>query len=69
MSEQQNFPTDYGHDWRECQRLKAEVERLREALDEIAKGEGPYSIDPITHASNCIEAMKAIANKALEVKP
>jgi len=36
------------------------------ALQEIAKGEGPFSRDPLTHAENTIEAMKEIARLALE---
>ena len=36
------------------------------ALRDIARGEGPYSLDPLTHASNTIEAMKEIANNALK---
>ena len=48
----------------------ADIERQRDAyrkaLEEIVKGEGPFSRDQITHASNTIEAMKAIARKALE---
>ena len=50
----------------EIDRLKAEVERMRNALQEIAKGEGRYSRDPITHADNCIEDMKKLAADALE---
>jgi len=40
------------------------AERL-EALKEIAKTEGPYSRDPLTHAENVIENMASIANKAI----
>lgn len=36
-----------------------------DALREIAKGAGPYSRDPLTHASNTIDAMRAIAKDAL----
>ncbi len=35
------------------------------ALKEITKGAGPFSCDPLTHASNTIEAMKTLANAAL----
>lgn len=38
---------------------------LKEALEEIAKGEGPFSRDPLTHASNTIDSMVAIAVTAL----
>ena len=40
-------------------------EELVAALKEIARGEGPFSLDPLTHASNTIEAMKTIARAAL----
>lgn len=45
--------------------LSAENARLREALAQIEKAEGPYSSDPLTHASNTIEDMTAIARAAL----
>ena len=35
------------------------------ALKEIAKMEGPYSRDPLTHAENVIENLTNIANKAI----
>jgi hypothetical protein len=35
------------------------------ALTEIAKGEGAFSTDQLTHATNCIENMKAIAKAAI----
>lgn len=38
---------------------------LLEALIEIAKGEGPYAKDQLTHAGNVIESMKAIADAAI----
>jgi len=38
---------------------------LLNALKEIAKTEGPYSRDPLTHAENVIENMASIANKAI----
>ena len=37
------------------------TKNLEAALREIAKGAGPFSRDPLTHAFNCIESMKAIA--------
>ena len=50
--------------------LRAEVAELREALAEIAKGEGRFSLDPLTHASNTIEDMIAAARAALaKVQP
>jgi hypothetical protein len=42
-----------------------ERDTLRAALDEIAKGEGRYNRDPLTHASNTIEDMQALAIAAL----
>jgi hypothetical protein len=41
------------------------IEKAREALAKIAEGAGPYSRDPLTHAANTIDAMKALAVKAL----
>lgn len=38
---------------------------LLEALKEIAKGEGAFSRDPLKHASNTIENMIGIAEKAI----
>lgn len=49
-------------------KLKADNDRLREALQEVAKGEGPFSRDQLTHAQNTIEAMKEIALNALQPK-
>lgn len=40
---------------------------LREALKEIAKGEGAYSHDQLEHATNTIRNMKEIANEALSL--
>ena len=45
--------------------LHADIERLRRALVEIAKGEGAFSRDPLEHAGNCIDNMKQIAEAAL----
>ena len=39
---------------------------LLKALKEIAKGEGPYDMDHLKHASNTIDNMKEIANKAIK---
>lgn len=38
---------------------------LEAALREIEKGEGPFSRDPLTFATNCIESMKELARTAL----
>ena len=41
-----------------------------EALGQIAKGEGAFSMDPLTHAENTIANMIEIANEALaKAKP
>ena len=49
--------------------LRETVEKniwMREALEEIAKKEGPFSTDQLTHAGNVIESMASIAEKVLE---
>lgn len=66
----QNYAEGYGGDVEtaildEFACIKAENERLRAALREIAKGEGAFSRDPFTHAANCVENMKSIAESAL----
>lgn len=38
---------------------------LVSALEEISRGAGVYSTDPLEHAGNCIDEMKAIAIAAL----
>lgn len=45
---------------------EGQITRYREALTEIAEGKGPFSRDPLTHASNTIDAMKELARQALE---
>jgi hypothetical protein len=45
---------------------RAEIERMREALQEISKKEGRFSMDPLEHASNCVEDMAQIAQEALK---
>ncbi|HUV74230.1 MAG TPA: hypothetical protein VMW79_07970 [Anaerolineae bacterium] len=42
-----------------------EIKRLRSALEEISLGKGPYNRNPLIHAENIIEDMKAIAIGAL----
>ncbi len=37
-----------------------------EALKDITQGVGVYSRDQLTHASNTIDAMKALAQSALD---
>lgn len=52
-------------EWVRYDDIDAEIARLREALGEISKGAGPFSHDPLTHARDCIECMKATAAAAL----
>src|SRR5687767_3708649 len=40
-------------------------DELVAALERIELGEGRFSRDPLTHASNCVEDMIAIAREAL----
>ena len=47
------------------QMIAEEVERLKAAMTEIAKGDGAFNRDRLTHADNCIENMKSIADAAL----
>ena len=46
--------------------VRHHVAPLVDALEEIQKGEGEFSLDHLTHANNTIENMKSIAKKALE---
>lgn len=46
-------------------RLIDQTDGLVAALLEIAKGEGAFNRDPIKHAENTIDSMKAIARRAL----
>jgi hypothetical protein len=43
-----------------------ELGKLRRALAEISKGEGAFSRDQLTFATNCIESMKQTALDALK---
>ena len=47
------------------EQLEAVNADLLAALREIAKGEGAFSLDPLTFANNTIENMKEIANTAI----
>lgn len=47
------------------QRTRAALDAAVKALDEIKIGAGPYSLDPLVHAGNCVEAMKRLAVEAL----
>ena len=55
----------YPNNSKEVKRLREENAEMLEALKEIAKMEGPYSRDPLTHAENVIENLTNIANKAI----
>ena len=49
----------------ENMRLHEVNKALVEALEDIAQGAGPFSMDPLTHAGNCIDYMKVTASAAL----
>lgn len=51
------------HDFETCKRQN---QQLVAALEEIAKGEGEFSRDPLEFATNVIESMKRIATAALQ---
>jgi len=42
------------------------VDRLETALRKIAKGDGAFSRDPLTHAENCVERAVGLAKEALK---
>ena len=46
-------------------RLETNAPKLLDALKEIAKGKGRYSVDRLTHAENTIEDMINEANDAI----
>lgn len=50
----------------QCKKLEAQNAELREALEEIQKGDGAYSENVLQHAANTIENMVDIATKALK---
>lgn len=52
-------------DWNRLAKLFAAAPAMLEALKEISKGQGPFSRDQLTHADNCIDAMKALALDAI----
>ena len=56
--------------WHErANKAEARAERMEAALIEIQEGAGPFSRDPLQHASNTIEAMKKLAREALAPEP
>ena len=46
-------------------RLIAASPMLLEALKKIVQGKGAFSVNPLIHASNTIDSMKAIARDAI----
>jgi hypothetical protein len=44
------------------------IAELREALECVSMGNGPYNRDPFKHLENCYDHMIEIAKKALEVQ-
>jgi hypothetical protein len=48
--------------------LAQERDELRAALEKIARREGRFSRDPLTHAQHCIEDMGALADAALAAR-
>ena len=58
--------TDMFVERRRLLEAEAEIDRLRDALTRIAKGEGAFSRDPLTHAANTIDNLLGIAEDALD---
>lgn len=52
-----------------CAEKTSRIIALKEALEEIQKGEGAYDFNPANHAVNCINNMKSIATEALRQTP
>lgn len=51
--------------WDRLLQVEREAKDMEATLREIAKGEGRFSLDPLKHASNTVEDMKALADAAL----
>lgn len=49
--------------------VELERDALRKALSEISLGKGSFSRDPLTHATNCVVEMRALALAALAGAP
>jgi hypothetical protein len=41
------------------------ISKLREGLEEIAKGQGAYDLNPLKHCANAVENMREIAKSLL----
>jgi len=52
-----------------CIKKDRTITDMYEALGKIAEGKGRYSRDPLTHCSNTVEDMKALAVEALANSP
>ena len=60
------YPLTLADHVRTIAELRAEIERLEDALKEISKGEGRFSMDRQKHANNTIEDMIGLAKAALD---
>ena len=49
----------------ELRKAQERIAELEAVLTEIAKGEGAFSRDRLTHAENCVDNMKDLARNAL----
>ena len=49
----------------QCAKHEQRIAELEAALVRVAKAEGPYSRDPLTHCGNAITAMVEVAKRAL----
>ena len=58
--------TDYEMLKKDYLKVTTQNAAMLEALREIEKGEGAYSLDPLKHASNTVNNMKRIATKAIK---
>lgn len=66
VSDHENFLAKVHIEWAdEVDTLKAQNAEKLAAMEEIAKGEGPFSRDPFKHAENVIDSMKAVAVAAI----
>lgn len=47
--------------------MTEKLEQIKKLLEEIADGSGAYNRDPLQHAENCIEHMKDLARKGIQL--